>query len=215
MTDDMTHTPDPQDRLPALDEHDLKQDPFEQFTVWYQAALRSDVPEPTAMTLATASADGRPSARIVLLKSYDRRGFVFHTNYQSRKAIETAKNPHAALVLFWQPLHRQIRIAGEVERISGEESDAYFASRPRAAQLGAIISAQGRAVANRAEIIARFEQLRRESEGKDVARPSNWGGLRVAPVAFEFWQGRDDRLHDCFRYALQPGGAWSIQRLWP
>ena len=201
--------------MPALDEHDLSPDPFQQFTVWYQAAVGSDLPEPSAMTLATASADGRPSARIVLLKTYDRRGFVFHTNYQSRKAIEMAKNPYAALVWFWQPLHRQIRIEGAVERISGDESDAYFASRPRAAQLGAAISAQSGAVENRAEIIARFEQLRRESEGKDVVRPSNWGGLRVAPLAFEFWQGRDDRLHDRFRYTLQPDDTWHIERLWP
>ncbi len=215
MPDNITPARDSEDRLPALDEHDLKPDPLEQFTAWYQAALRSNLPEPTAMSLATASTDGRPSARIVLLKSYDRRGFVFHTNYQSRKAIEMAKNPHAALVLFWQPLHRQIRIEGAVERISSEESDTYFASRPRTARLGAVISAQSGAVENRAEIVARFEQLRRESEGKDVARPSNWGGLRVAPVAFEFWQGRDDRLHDRFRYTLQPGDTWHIERLWP
>ena len=215
MADDTKRAPDPKADLPALDEHDLKSDPFEQFTVWYQAALRSDLREPTAMTLATASPEGRPSARIVLLKSYDRRGFVFHTNYQSRKADEMARNPHAALVLFWQPLHKQIRIEGPVGRISSEESDAYFASRPRAAQLGAIISAQSGAVEDRSEIIARFEQLRRESEGNDVVRPSNWGGLRVAPIAFEFWQGRDDRLHDRFRYDTEPGGGWGIQRLWP
>lgn len=215
MADGTTPARDAMGRLPALDERDLKSDPFEQFTAWYQAALRSNLPEPTAMTLATASADGLPSARIVLLKSYDRCGFVFHTNYQSRKALDIAKNPYAALVWFWQPLHRQIRIEGAVERISGEESDAYFASRPRAAQLGAVISAQSGAVENRAEIIARFEQLRRESEGKNVARPSNWGGLRVAPLAFEFWQGRDDRLHDRFRYTLHSDGTWHIERLWP
>lgn len=215
MTTESRSAHDPEKALPALDERDLNADPFEQFTAWYDAALKCGLPEPTAMTLATADQEGRPSARVVLLKSYDRRGFVFHTNYQSRKVLEIDRNPRAALVLFWQPLHRQIRIEGAVERISTAESDAYFASRTRAARLGAVISAQSGVAATREEIEARFDRLQRELEGKEIARPANWGGLRVVPSAFEFWQGRDNRLHDRFRFELVTGGIWKIERLWP
>lgn len=215
MTTEPASAHDPQEDLPALDQRDLNADPFEQFTDWYETALRSELPEPTAMTLATADQEGRPAARVVLLKSYDRRGFVFHTNYQSRKVLEIDRNPRAALVLFWQPLHRQIRIEGSVERISPRESDAYFAGRPRGAQLAAVISAQSGTVAERSVIERRLAELRAEFEGKEIARPANWGGLRVVPSAFEFWQGRENRLHDRFRFELGPGGTWKIERLWP
>jgi pyridoxamine 5'-phosphate oxidase len=188
---------------------DLDQDPFRQFERWYgEASAAQDWPE--RMAVATATAAGAPSLRMVLLKSFDERGLVFFTHYGSRKGRELEANPHAALLLHWSSLGRQVRVEGAVERVGAEESDAYFASRPAAARAGAAASRQSEVLAGRAELDARVAEL----DGETVARPETWGGFRVAPEAWEFWQHRDDRLHDRFRYR-RDGGAWIIERLYP
>ncbi len=199
---------------PALRENDADMDPFVQFDRWFRAALEAQLPEPNAMTLATATPDGHPSARMVLLKGYDKRGFVFYTNYESRKGGELASNPRAALILFWPQLHRQIRIEGRVERVTEAESDAYFGSRARSSQIAARASRQGQVLARRAELDRRVEQLVAAYPEGDVPRPPYWGGFRVRPEVFEFWQGRPSRLHD--RLVYRPAGdEWRIDRLSP
>lgn len=198
-----------------LHEDDLLPDPIALAQRWFADAQASEVAQHDAMTLATATPDGRPSARAVLLKGIDARGFAFFTNYESRKAGELDANPHAALVLLWIPLQRQVRVAGRVERLSDEESDAYFATRPRGSQLGAWASAQSRPLPDRAELEARWAALDERYGGGTVPRPPHWGGYRVEPEEIEFWQGRANRLHDRFRFTRAPDGAWTHARLAP
>jgi pyridoxamine 5'-phosphate oxidase len=202
-------------RRGAMDESDLRADPIEQFAKWFEDARVAGVVEANAMTLATVGADGSPSARIVLLKDFDSRGFTFHTNYQSRKGRELSADPRAALCFFWQPLERQVRIEGTVSRIDVAESEAYFRSRPRLAQIGAWVSQQSSPISSRAELERLNKELTARFGDGDVHRPEHWGGLRVAPTAIEFWQGRPSRLHDRFLYTRQPDGSWSRQRLAP
>jgi pyridoxamine 5'-phosphate oxidase len=197
-----------------LDLAHLDLDPIRQFRAWFDAALMAGIDLPDAMTLATAAADGRPSARVVLLKSVDERGFTFFTNLDSRKGRELAVNPQAALVFFWAAQDRQVRVEGRVEPVSDTESDAYFQSRPRSARLGAWASPQSAVVPDRAAFEARIPALERQFPGDHVPRPPHWGGLRVVPETIEFWQGRPDRLHDRFRYRKQSDG-WLIERLAP
>ncbi len=194
---------------------DLVADPFMQFGAWFDEVALADIREPNAMTLATATPDGRPSARMVLLKGVDARGFAFFTNYESRKGAELAANPQAALVFFWVQLERQVRVEGRVERLSTEESDEYFASRPEGSQLGAWASRQSAVLADRGLLEARYEELRAQYEGHEVPRPPFWGGYRVVPETVEFWQGRVNRLHDRLRYRRQDDGSWVIERLSP
>jgi len=190
------------------------QDPFDLFRAWYEEARSSSLALPDAMSLSTAGADGSPCARMVLLSSFDRRGFVFHTNYESRKGMELAACPKAALLFWWEPLNRQVRIEGTAERTAPEESDAYFAERPRGAQLGAWASDQSRLLAARETLEARMREIEGRYEGRPVPRPPNWGGYRVIPLVFEFWTGREDRLHDRIRFDRTPEG-WAGTRLYP
>ena len=199
----------------ALDEADAAPSPFRQFAAWFTDAQAANIPDPNAMTVATATPDGRPSARIVLLKGYDERGFVFYTNYKSRKGQEVASNPIAALVFFWPALERQIRITGAVAPVSRDETDRYFRSRPRGSRLGAWASRQSAVIADRAEVEDQLHSLDQQYPGDDIPTPPHWGGYRVAPDAFEFWQGRPSRLHDRLRYTRQPDGSWRIDRLAP
>ena len=201
--------------LAGLKESDLDPNPFKQFDKWFQQALAAGLPEPNAMTLATATLDGKPSARIVLLKGFDERGFVFFTNYESQKGRELSANPQAALVCYWIELERQVRISGRVSRVSAEESEAYFHSRPLGSQLGAWASQQSEVVSGRKILEDRLEELTQEYQSKPMPLPPYWGGYCVAPETLEFWQGRPNRLHDRLRYTLQPGDQWLIERLSP
>ena len=197
----------------GLHERDLAPDPLAQFGAWFEEALGSGVALPNAMTLATATRNGRPSAREVLLKGFDARGFVFFTNYDSRKGRELAGNPRAVLHFCWKELERQVGIEGSVERVSVAESDEYFASRPLGSRLSSAISPQSETVASREVLESSLEEA--SKRWRDAPpRPPHWGGYRLAPDAFEFWQGRKDRLHDRLRY-LRAGGAWKIERLAP
>ena len=189
-------------------------DPLDQFGQWMQDALGADVPEPNAMTLATVGTDGRPSSRVVLIKGYDAQGIVWYTNYQSRKGRELAANPHAALQFHWVELERVVRIEGQVERVAPAESDAYFASRPLASRIGAWASDQSQPIAGRAVLVARAAEYGLK-HGLNPPRPPHWGGYRLRPDRWEFWQGRPSRLHDRLRYRLQPDGAWLRDRLSP
>ncbi len=199
---------------PALREADMPRDPIEKFREWFEAAGDAGHVEPTAMTLATADDEGRPSARVVLLKEFDAEGFVFYTNYDSRKGAELAANPQASLVFWWDRLARQVRIEGAVEKVADTVSDEYFRSRPRNSQLAAWASRQSAPVPDRAALESRFESLAREHAGREVPRPPFWGGYRLRPRSIEFWQGRGDRLHDRFRYRIQEG-RWILERLAP
>ncbi len=198
----------------TLNESDVDPNPLKQFEVWYGEALASGVPEADAMTLATATTDGAPDARIVLLKSFDGRGFVFFTNYQSRKAEELAANGRACLLFYWLPLKRQVRIEGTVEKVSAAESDDYFHTRPWGSKLGAWASDQSRVITSRENLEKRFAEFELEF-ADNVPRPPHWGGYRLIPTAIEFWQGRDNRLHDRIRYRLQQDKSWRIERLAP
>ncbi len=198
----------------TLNESDVDPNPLKQFEVWYGEALASGVPEADAMTLATATTDGAPDARIVLLKSFDGRGFVFFTNYQSRKAQELAANGRACLLFYWLPLKRQVRIEGTVEKVSAAESDDYFHARPWGSKLGAWASDQSRVITSRENLEKRFAEFELEF-ADNVPRPPHWGGYRLIPTAIEFWQGRDNRLHDRIRYRLQQDKSWRIERLAP
>ena len=198
----------------GLSESELDPDPIRQFQRWFDDASGAGLIEPNAMTLATATRDGRPSARMVLLKGFDARGFVFYTNYESRKGGDLEQNPQAALVFFWVELERQVRVEGRVERATVEESDAYFASRPLGSQIGAWASAQSRVIADREPLERRAAELEAEYAGREVPRPPHWGGYRVVPDVIEFWQGRPSRLHDRLRYRWTDG-SWLVERLSP
>jgi pyridoxamine 5'-phosphate oxidase len=199
----------------ALTEDDADADPLRQFQAWFDEALASQLTDPNAMTLATASATGEPAARIVLLKGADESGFVFFTNYDSAKGRDLAANPRACLLLFWPELERQVRITGSVAKTTLAESDAYFHSRPVESQVGAAISKQSHVIANRAELESRYADALSRYEGSAVPLPSNWGGYRVTPERIEFWQGRKSRLHDRLVYTKQSNGSWSRARLEP
>jgi len=197
-----------------LDETHSASEPLQQFEQWLHAAITAELPEPTAMTLATVGANGRPSTRVVLLKGCDARGFVFYTNYESRKGQDLAANPQAALQFHWVELERVARIEGRVEKTSDEESDEYFRSRPLDSRLGAWASPQSRVIASRAVLIAEAARIGVRF-ALDPPRPPHWGGYRLVPDAYEFWQGRRSRLHDRLRYTLQPDGSWRRERLAP
>lgn len=201
-------------RRARLDESDVAVNPFEQFDRWFAEARTAELLEPNAMALATADAAGRPSVRMVLLKEADPRGFVFFTDYRSRKGGELEANAHAALCFWWAPLERQLRISGRVERISAEESAAYYRTRPRGSRLGAWSSVQSAVLTDREELEARVEAAEREYPGEDIPTPPHWGGFRVVAEEFEFWQGRASRLHDRLRY-LPAGSGWRVDRLSP
>jgi pyridoxamine 5'-phosphate oxidase len=196
-----------------LRRRDLDPDPVEQFARWFAEAGEA-VAVPEAVALATATPAGAPSVRMVLLKGSDAAGLVFFTHYTSRKGGELESNPAAALLFHWAPLGRQVRVEGTVAKVSAAESDAYFAGRPRTAQVGALASRQSEPLSGRDELERRVVELERELSGGAVPRPETWGGYRLVPAAWEFWQHRDDRLHDRFRYE-RDGGVWSVERLWP
>jgi pyridoxamine 5'-phosphate oxidase len=194
---------------------DLHSDPFKQFGAWFAAALAVEIRDVNAMSLATATADGKPSVRIVLLKAFDERGFTFFTNYDSEKGRHLEANPHAALAFFWVKLERQVRISGSVERTSREDSAAYFHSRPPGSRLGAWVSKQSEVIDSRQILDARLEEMAERFEDGEISLPPHWGGYRVKPDQIEFWQGRPNRLHDRFRYSRRADGTWQIDRLAP
>jgi pyridoxamine 5'-phosphate oxidase len=201
-------------RLRSLSENEVDANPYRQFDTWWQEAINSDIEEVNAMTLATASADGIPSARIVLLKSYDEKGFVFFSNYNSYKGKHMDENPRACLVFFWKELERQVRITGLVEKVSAAESDEYYNSRPEGSRIGAWASPQSTVISSRNWLELQQNQYINEFLTKPIVRPSHWGGYRVKPITIEFWQGRADRLHDRLQYSLEENG-WVIERLAP
>jgi pyridoxamine 5'-phosphate oxidase len=198
-----------------LREQDVDRDPLRQFAVWFRAAQEAGIRMPEAAAVATASGECQPSVRMVLVKSWDERGFVFYSNYDSRKGAELAANPRAALLFYWDALGRQVRIEGAVQRTSAEESAAYVRSRPRASQLSALASPQSRAIDSRELLERRVEELTALHRDDDPPLAENWGGMRVWAESFEFWQHRDDRLHDRLRYRRRPEGGWLLERLAP
>jgi pyridoxamine 5'-phosphate oxidase len=200
--------------MSVLRRRELDPDPIAQFAAWYVEAREAGVRMPEAVALATATRSGAPSARMVLLKGFEVAGFVFFTGYDSRKGRELEGNPRAALLFYWDPLGRQVRIEGRVERVDAAESDAYWATRPLGSRLSAAASEQSRPVENRELLEQRVASLAAAAEGPGPARPERWGGYRLEPDAFEFWQHRDDRLHDRFRYSRE-GGGWTVERLQP
>ena len=201
--------------LHSLNETDVAANPIDQFTTWWDDAVRSEIEEVNAMTLATVTAEGFPSARIVLLKGYTEEGFVFFTNYQSHKGQELAQNPRASLVFFWKALERQVRIEGLAEKISAADSEAYFQSRPVGSRIGAWASPQSTVIPNREVIENNVFELEKKYGSGPVPRPEHWGGYIVKPVSIEFWQGRSSRLHDRILYTAQKDLQWKIERLAP
>ncbi|MBS1576088.1 MAG: pyridoxamine 5'-phosphate oxidase [Bacteroidetes bacterium] len=199
----------------TLSESEVAPDPLQQFDVWWNEALKSEIEEPNAMTLATASSDGFPSARIVLLKGFDKKGFVFFTNYKSYKGTQLEENPKACLVFFWKELERQVRVTGIVQKVSNGVSDAYFKSRPLGSQVGALVSPQSQVIESRQWLEKKYDDISFEAKESDVQRPAYWGGYVVKPVIIEFWQGRKSRLHDRIQYTLEDNGKWKIERLAP
>jgi pyridoxamine 5'-phosphate oxidase len=199
--------------LAGLTEKDLAKDPFRQFEKWFQEAEAAKVTEPNAMILSTTGRDGRPGNRVVLLKGVDGRGFTFFTNYDSRKSREMDANPNAALVFPWIAMERQVIVEGAVKRVSREESEAYFHSRPRASQLAAWASPQSTVIAGRAVLEESYRVIEKKYAGQEVPLPPNWGGFRLAPESVEFWQGRRSRLHDRLRYRRETNGDWTVERL--
>ena len=200
----------------ALDEHGIDRDPFQQFTIWYDEAVAAGLPEPEAMTLSTATLEGQPSARIVLLRGYDERGFCFFSNYSSQKGQELAANPYAAVTFHWVKLERQVRIAGRVEKVTEAESDAYFQSRPSQSRIGAWSSPQSSVISSRDALEELFKKYQEQYlDETAIPRPEHWGGYRVIPKRIEFWQGRPNRLHDRLRFIRIDQGPWTLQRLAP
>jgi pyridoxamine 5'-phosphate oxidase len=202
-------------KLQTLSEKDVAEHPIKQFDKWWEQAINSNIDEVNAMTLATVSKDGQPSARIVLLKGYDDNGFVFFTNYNSRKGHELQNNNKACLVFFWKELERQIRIEGSIQKTSATDSDAYFTSRPTLSKIGAWASPQSEAVPSRTYLEQRLSEMEKNFNGKEIERPEHWGGYTVQPNYIEFWQGREGRLHDRICYNLNDDGKWSTGRLAP
>lgn len=198
-----------------LDENGVRSHPVDQFEEWFEQAVEVEARDPSGMTLATADARGQPSGRIVLLKGFDREGFLFFTNYGSRKAEELDENPRAALVFWWAELDRQVRVQGTVSRSTYAESSDYFATRPRGSQISGLVSPQSRVVESRRVLEEAVAKARQEYDGREIPCPQNWGGYRLAPHNFEFWQGRLNRLHDRIRYRLIEGNEWAIERLAP
>lgn len=198
-----------------LNREDLQADPFQQFELWFQQACNAEVLEPNAMVLATASPMGQPLIRTVLLKYFDRRGLVFFTNYESRKARQISENPAVSLLFLWLPLQRQVQITGHASKVSASESLAYFTTRPRGNQLGAWCSTQSSVISSRQVLLMEMEKLKQKFLHHEIPLPSFWGGYRVEPTSFEFWQGRPDRLHDRFLYTPDSQDGWEIQRLAP
>lgn len=192
----------------------MSPDPFDQFRLWFDKAIEAGISEPNAMVLSTVSESGKPSSRVVLLKDITDEGLAFYTNYNSRKAQEIGKNPYVSLVFLWPGLERQVRIEGRATKTGTEEADIYFRSRPGGSRLGAWVSEQSRAITSREELDKRLELVRERFAGKEIPRPEHWGGYIVKPTAFEFWQGRENRLHDRFLYRFENGG-WTLNRLAP
>ena len=200
----------------GLRREQLDRDPFKQFELWFQQACTANLPEPNAMSLATASVTGEPAQRMVLLKYFDRQGLVFFTSYKSKKALQIEANPQVSLLFFWIALQRQVHIAGKAVKISTAESLKYFATRPRGSQIGAWCSQQSTVISSRQILELKFEEIKRKFHQQEIPLPSAWGGYRVVPHSFEFWQGRPNRLHDRFLYSrLDSDSAWDIQRLAP
>ena len=199
----------------SLLEGDVAADPIKQFETWWNEALNAKIDEANAMTLATASSDGFPSARIVLLKGFNESGFMFFTNYKSFKGTQLEENPKACLVFFWKELERQVRITGVVQKASNGASDAYFKSRPFESQVGAWVSPQSQVIESRGWLQLNYDKLFSENDKRDLQRPAHWGGYLVKPVIIEFWQGRPGRLHDRIQYTLEESGDWKIERLAP
>ncbi len=201
--------------ITKLRRKDLNPDPFQQFELWFQQACAKHLPEPNAMSLATVSATGKPSQRIVLLKYFDRDGLVFFTNYESKKAHQIEENPQVSLLFFWVELERQVEISGTATKVSTAESLKYFATRPRGSQIGAWCSQQSTVISSRQILEMKFDEIKRKFQNREIPLPSAWGGYRVVPHCFEFWQGRSNRLHDRFLYSRQDDNSWDIQRLAP
>ncbi|MDZ4698805.1 MAG: pyridoxamine 5'-phosphate oxidase [Rhodothermales bacterium] len=202
-------------RRESITEGDVARNPIAQFRHWFQEALDAALPEPNAMVLSTVSPGGHPSARVLLLKGFEEEGFVFFTNYASRKGAELAGNAHAAMTFLWLALERQVRIEGSITRTSAEASDAYFASRPRGSQLGAWASPQSEVVSGREALEADYRNMEARFAGQTIPRPAHWGGYLLSPHTVEFWQGRPSRLHDRIQYRTDPAGDWLIERLAP
>jgi pyridoxamine 5'-phosphate oxidase len=203
------------DSTPPLREQEIDPDPLRQFAAWFEQATQAGTPQPEAAAVATATPDGAPSVRFVLVKQFDERGFVFFSNYASRKGTELRDNPRAALLFHWQALGRQVRIEGSVQRTTPEESLAYAHSRPRGSQLSALASPQSRVIESRQWLEQQVAELAAHHVDQDLPLPDTWGGLRVTPASYEFWQHRQDRLHDRLRYTPAPAGGWLIERLAP
>ncbi len=199
----------------TLLESDVAQNPLDQFGKWWKQALESNITEPNAMTLATASCDGMPAARIVLLKDFDKEGFVFFTNYNSYKGLQLLENPKACLMFFWKELERQVRIVGLASKLSADQSDEYFFSRPQGSRVGAIASPQSQVIESREWLHQQYKSVADENQNKEMQRPAHWGGYKIQPVVMEFWQGRPSRLHDRIQYSLEENGSWKIERLAP
>ena len=199
----------------ALDREDLNDDPIVQFEDWFRYACESVPLDPNAVTLSTVDSEQRPSSRTVLLKSFDERGFVFYTNYESKKAVHIENNPNVSLLFFWSDAARQVKIRGKAEKLSTKESLAYFLSRPRGSQIGAWVSAQSSVISSRSMLESKFQEIKKKFKDRDISLPSFWGGYRVVPEEIEFWQGRRNRLHDRFLFTQQDDGTWKIERLAP
>ncbi|HZH95964.1 MAG TPA: pyridoxamine 5'-phosphate oxidase [Flavisolibacter sp.] len=199
----------------TLLEQDVAAHPVDQFGQWWKQAINSEIVEPNAMTLATASCDGLPAARVVLLKSFDKQGFVFFSNYKSYKGVQLEENPRACLVFYWKELERQVRITGLVVKLPQKESDEYFSSRPRGSRIGAVASPQSQVISSRHWLHEQYNTLATNSDNEALQRPGHWGGYVVQPIVIEFWQGGPSRLHDRIQYTLDERGAWKIERLAP